>query len=71
MRRLFLTALLLALLPTYTAQSDPGLPTIMGVGTASCGEWTKARANPDLETLALLSWAGGYLSAYKRVCLPA
>jgi hypothetical protein len=60
-------AIIAALTAIPFSQADSRTPTIIGFGTASCGEWTSARAATDPKTVILMSWVGGYLSAYNVI----
>ena len=56
----------LLLLPnvTHALSNEQGQYSILGAGTNSCGEWTKARAgDQDWNQLIITAWVLGYLTA--------
>jgi hypothetical protein len=67
MKRLYLyAALTLGIWPAASqVHSDRnGKYTVLGLGNASCGEWTKDRAAKGWEALVDEAWIQGFLTSY-------
>lgn len=69
MNRIVVALLSLLLLPNiaHALANGQGEYTILGAGTNSCGDWTKARAGDhDWNQLIITGWILGYLTATNR-----